>query len=123
RRNFLTPMLLAFDYPVSFGPMGRRGTSTVPAQALALMNDPFVVQQAGLWAKRALAVPGWGAKQRGQALYQAAFARPPTRAELRDALEFVERQAGRYGGGAEDPRAWADLCHVLINVKEFIFIE
>ena len=22
-----------------------------------------------------------------------------------------------------DPRAWADLCHVLINVKEFIYVN
>ena len=22
-----------------------------------------------------------------------------------------------------DPAAWADLCHVLINMKEFIFID
>ena len=40
-----------------------------------------------------------------------------------DALLFLERQAERYGAGPEDRRAWADLCHVLINVKEFIFIN
>jgi hypothetical protein len=123
RRNFLTPLLLAFDYPVSFTPIGRRGVSTVPAQALALMNDPFVVQQARHWAERGLAEPGKNAEQRIEALYQTAFARPPSAAELRDALQFVERQAGRYGNDPDDPRAWADLCHVLINVKEFIFIE
>ena len=26
-------------------------------------------------------------------------------------------------GKADDPRAWADLCHVLFNVKEFIFLN
>jgi hypothetical protein len=57
------------------------------------------------------------------ALYRAAFARPPTADESRDALHFLEQQAKRYEGGSDDPRAWADLCHVLINVKEFIFIE
>ena len=35
--------------------LGRRGTSTVPAQALTLMNDPFVAQQAQRWAERLLA--------------------------------------------------------------------
>jgi mono/diheme cytochrome c family protein len=123
RRNFLTPLLQAFDYPTSFTTIGRRGVSTVPAQALALMNDPFVVQQAGRWAERALAEPGKRPGQRVEALYQAAFARPPSEAELCDALQFVERQAGRYGAGPDDARAWADLCHVLINVKEFIFID
>ena len=54
RRNFLTPMFLAFDFPVPFSTMGRRNVSNVPAQALTLMNDPFVVQQARLWADRVL---------------------------------------------------------------------
>jgi hypothetical protein len=123
RRNFLTPLLQAFDYPASFTTIGRRGVSTVPAQALALMNDPFVVQQAGRWAERTVAEPGKSPGQRVEALYQSAFARPPSETELRDALQFVERQAGRYGEGPDGPRAWADLCHVLINVKEFIFID
>ncbi|HWY86968.1 MAG TPA: PSD1 and planctomycete cytochrome C domain-containing protein, partial [Gemmataceae bacterium] len=70
RRNFLTPMLVAFDYPASFDTMGRRGVSSAPAQALTLMNDPFVVEQAALWAKRALADPGQSAGQRVDALYR-----------------------------------------------------
>jgi hypothetical protein len=123
RRNFLTPLFLAFDYPVAFSTVGRRGTSTVPAQALALMNDPFVVQQAARWAERVLAVPGRTPEQRVDALYQDAFARPPSATELREALHFVERQANRYAGGRDDPQSWADLCHVLINVKEFIFVH
>jgi Protein of unknown function (DUF1553) len=123
RRNFLTPMFVAFDYPVAFSTVGRRGTSTVPAQALTLMNDPFVVQQAARWAERVLVEPGRTSEQRVDALYQAAFARPPSAAELHDALLFLERQSQRYGSGPDDPQAWADLCHVLINVKEFIFVN
>jgi len=46
RRNFLSPMLLAFDTPIPFSTMGRRSLSNVPAQALILMNDPFVQEQA-----------------------------------------------------------------------------
>jgi hypothetical protein len=42
---------------------------------------------------------------------------------LESAIRFLERQGSHHGGGADDPRAWADLCHVLINVKEFIFID
>ena len=34
RRNFLNPLLLAFDYPVPFSTVGRRSVSSVPAQAL-----------------------------------------------------------------------------------------
>ena len=55
RRNFLNPMLLAFDAPVPFSTMGRRNVSNVPAQALCLLNDPLVIGQSRHWAKRVLA--------------------------------------------------------------------
>ena len=57
RRNFLNPMLLAFDAPVPFSTMGRRNVSNVPAQALTLLNDPLVIREARLWAKRLAAEP------------------------------------------------------------------
>jgi hypothetical protein len=121
RRNFLPPMFLAFDYPIPFTTMGRRSVSNVPAQALALMNNPFVVQQADLWARRILAEPGLSPSQRVTRMYETAFGRLPDPGELADALAFLDAQAKQYGR-PDDARAWADLCHVLFNVKEFIFI-
>ena len=41
--------------------------------------------------------------------------------ELRTALDFLKIQEGNYGK-PNDVRAWQDLCHVLFNVKEFVFI-
>jgi len=35
--------------------MGRRTVTNVPAQSLALMNDPFVAEQAARWARKAVA--------------------------------------------------------------------
>ena len=123
RRNFLSPMMLAFDAPIPFTTIGRRNVSNVPAQALILMNDPFVVEQAQVWAKRALADSA-SAPERVRSLYLTAFARPPTATELTDSLAFVESQAKSYEGGATgEQRAWADLCHVLFNAKEFIFLN
>src|SRR5712671_2463631 len=52
RRNFLPSMMLAFDTPIPFNTMGRRNVSNVPAQALILMNDPFIVEQAKTWSQR-----------------------------------------------------------------------
>src|SRR5262245_34326332 len=75
RRNFLNPMFLAFDYPVPFTTIGRRSVSNVPAQALTLLNNPFVVEQAQRWAKRTLAEPGKTLEQRVRGLYVAAFGR------------------------------------------------
>jgi hypothetical protein len=122
RRNFLTPLFLAFDYPVPFTTMGRRTVSNVPAQALALMNNPFVLQQAERWAKRTLAEPGRTPGERVVGLYVEAFGRRPSDGELADALAFLKEQGGQYGR-PDDPRAWTDLCHVLVNVKEFIFVS
>jgi len=122
RRNFLTPMFLAFDYPIPFTTMGRRGVSNVPAQALALMNNPFVLQQAELWARHILADPKLTASERITRLYVTAFGRPPSQAELSEALKFLGKTSGN-NANSPDLRAWPDLCHVLMNVKEFIFIS
>jgi mono/diheme cytochrome c family protein len=123
RRNFLTPLLLAFDYPVTFTPIGRRGTSAIPAQALSLMNDPFVLQQAGKWAQRVLDEGESSVEGRIDSMYRSAFARPPTDEEQRDAIDFLQAQSLRHGTSSENLRVWTDLCHVLMNVKEFIFVE
>jgi hypothetical protein len=121
RRNFLTPFFLAFDYPIPFTTMGRRSVSNVPAQALALMNNPFVTQQADLWAKRVLKEEGISTSERIKRMYIAAFGREPTKTETADALQFLADQAKDYGR-EDDPRAWKDLCHVMMNTKEFIFV-
>ncbi|REK10214.1 MAG: DUF1553 domain-containing protein [Planctomycetota bacterium] len=113
RRNFLSPMFLAFDYPTPFTTIGRRGSSNVPAQALVMMNNPFVIEQAQHWARRIVeedAAP----EERIRRMYLAALAREPDASELNAALGFVE---------SNDEQAWAELAHVLYNVKEFIFIR
>ena len=123
RRNFLNPMFLAFDYPVPFSTMGRRSVSNVPAQALTLLNNPFVIQQARLWAERVLAAPGEdepGARYRG--CTRPRIGRKPTENGTdRRQLDFLTEQGKEHG--REDFRAWADLAHVMFNVKEFVFVN
>jgi hypothetical protein len=128
RRNFLDPVLLAFDAPVPFSTMGRRNVSNVPAQALALLNDPLVISQARLWAARALAMPCQSPRARIDQLYITAFGRPATDEETHASLAFIAAQTQTREDGAKselEPSllAWADLCHVLLNVKTFIFID
>jgi hypothetical protein len=127
RRNFLNPMFLAFDYPATATTAGRRGTSNVPAQALSLLNNPFIAQQAEGWAKR-LAATGKGLRTRSaersmiDTLYETAFGRLPTSVEQAAAGDFLEQQE-RDHGPAESWAAYSDLCHVLINVKGFIYVD
>jgi hypothetical protein len=128
RRNFLNPMFLAFDAPVPFSTMGRRNVSNVPAQALTLMNDPLVIGRAKAWATRVLSGRERSAGERLAVLYETAFGRPPDEQEARASLAFLNaRQIDQAGLAAADRElevsAWADLCHVLYNTKEFIFIN
>jgi cytochrome c553 len=122
RRNFLNPFLLAFDTPIPFSTVGRRQVSNVPAQALILLNDPFVHEQAARWAQKARAGPGTPA-EKIVAMYVVAFGRPPTAEESSACLEFLTEQGERYGVSAEDPKAWADLAHTLFNAKDFIYLN
>lgn len=119
RRNFLTPLLTAFDFPIPFTCIGRRSVSNVPAQALALMNNPFILQQAGVWADRLLSGAQRSTADRLCEMYMTAFARPPRPDEAHAAADFLAQETASLGEKA----AWADLCHVLFNTKEFIFIQ
>ena len=115
RRNFLAPFLMAFDYPVPSNARGARSASNVPAQALTLLNDPFVHQQAERWAGRALEQHGGSSDE---ALVDALVLRALTRPATED-----ERAAlvGLIAGTRDGARMTAvtDLCHVLFNLKEF----
>ena len=126
RRNFLSGFLLAFDAPVPFQAMGRRNVTNVPAQSLALMNDPFVAEQAARWARKAVADADLTPQQRIDQMVREAFARGPTNDELQGALAFLTTQADRHGVSfTEQPRheaVWADFAHALFNAKEFIFV-
>ncbi len=126
RRNFLPAIPLAFDMPVPFQAMGRRNITNVPAQALTLMNDPFVVEQSGRWAARILAASATGVDDSIVRMYREAFARVPSPDEVAAARGFLVAQTALHGGDfAADQRlsaAWADLAHALVNAKEFIFI-
>ncbi len=123
RRNFLSPMMLAYDMPIPFATVGRRSVSNVPAQALILMNDPFVTQQAGVWAKRVLSAGKKPDAQRIVQMYEEAFARLPTDAEVAEGIAFLKQMGELYGLDAGHERLWADYAHVLFNVKEFIFVK
>ena len=127
RRNFLNPMMLAFNTPNPATTVGKRNVSNVPAQALILMNDPLVIEQARVWAKTILASDASSAEVRIERMYQQAFARSPSSEEAAAAIAFMGQQAAEYGLSADqaktDERVWTDLGHVLFNVKEFVFVR
>jgi hypothetical protein len=124
RRNFPDPFFQAFDFPNPHSSVGRRSVSNVPAQALALMNNPFVVEQARVWADRLIReTPHATCEQRIDRLYLSAFGHAPGDDESAAGMEFVRQQAAEYNADESDPKVWTDFCHVLMNVKEFVFVQ
>ncbi len=124
RRNFLTPLFLAFDYPQPFTTIGRRGVSAVPSQALILLNNELIQDQAAKWAQREIESSS-DDSGRIRAMFVRAFGRTPNARELRQTRAFLAQQAARYGAsvGDAETHAWTDLAHVLFNSAEFVFVQ
>ncbi len=123
RRNFLHPMFLAFDTPIPFSTVGRRNVSNVPAQALTMMNDGFVVEQTKRWAERVLREDHADRSVRLRSMLRALYGHAPTASEVDAAETFLLEQAGTLGTDLNAAPAWADLAHALVNVKEFAFLR
>jgi hypothetical protein len=126
RRNFLPTTLQAFDFPTPFSTVGRRNVTNVPAQSLAVMNDPFFHQQAELWARRLLREhPQADLPTRVRTLFLQAYHRSPTPAELeacRTTLAELKAFHASEPGGSSEIGPWIDLCHALLNANEFIYL-
>ena len=113
RRNFPSPMMLAFDTPIPFSTVGRRSVSNVPAQSLVMLNDPLVHELSSRWAQTICSEVEGNADRIGS-MYEECFGRSPTDSERAQCEAFVN-EAGE--------NAWKDLAHALWNVKEFVFVN
>lgn len=115
RRNLRLPLLEAYDKPDTNLSCSRRTQSTIAPQALHLLNSEFVRTMAGHFAQR---VQQETAKSPDQvtAAYRLALGRAPTPLELTAAETFLSR-------AENEPAAWVDLCHALLNLNEFVYID
>ena len=101
-RNRLDPFLTAFDAPVPSSTRGRRDSTTVPAQSLALLNDPNVLHWSELWAKRTLAdtaLPDDAARL--AFLYQTSLGRQPSPSEAQHSLAYLQTLTGESNEAAQ----------------------
>lgn len=106
-----SPMLESLDCPDPSMKTPRRGRTTTPLQALALMNDPFVIRQAKGLAERAGREAGEDLGDRVERIYVIALARRPTTAEKGRAVELA-RSHGLH------EIAWA-----VLNSSEFLHVD
>ena len=124
RRNIPSNMMSAFDTPIPFSTVGRRGMTNVPGQALVLMNDQFIYEQANVWAKRLLAEnQTFVLEDRILEMYETALGRPPSAHEKAAFAETAEALARLHGRSHIDETVLTELCHVFFNMNEFIYIR
>jgi hypothetical protein len=124
-RNFLPPMMLAFDMPVPFSTFGRRNVSNVPSQSLTLLNDPFISEQASKWATQLIKEQG-SFEERVEKVYMQAFSRQPLDHEVEQARGFFGEQKNllenEVAVSQMEFELWKSYCHSIYNSKEFIFL-
>ena len=119
-RNFISPFMLAFDQPAPFGTKGRRSVSNVPAQSLALLNDPFIIEQCKLMGKKIFELEADESSSLND-LYSTITGKRLTSDTEKKLIAFLESQSTDLG--KKDQQVWADLAHVLINSKSFLFLN
>ncbi len=128
RRNFLDPIMAAFDRPTPFTAFGRRTVTNVPSQSLIMMNDPFVVLMADRMATKLLSSRFKTNEEKLNWIYTRCLSRDPTKEEIADAelllnqLKKTYLTNGKTGAGIEQV-IWKDYVHTVFNLKEFIFLN
>jgi mono/diheme cytochrome c family protein len=118
--------LSAFNLPGGKVTQGRRDSTNVPAQALALLNDPFVLQQADVWAARLVHSSNESVESRIDAMFAVALGRPPSNDErqrfAQAVAQFAELEQVPPADVLKSQPIWRDVAHAVFNLKEFIFI-
>jgi len=141
KRNVRLPMFEAFDQPDTLNSCAYRPVSTYAPQALILMNGPLAREQGKALAVLLAKECGNDTEKQLDNLYRRAVGRSPRSEEMKLAKEFLEAQVdsvrdrlrARLPVGLDpkilppnadlaNVRAMADLCVVIFNTHEFVYI-
>jgi hypothetical protein len=122
-REYIPDDLTVFDFPEPELVTGLRDITTVPTQALYLLNSPFIVEQSRKTAERLLAKAAAEDHARVSLAYELILGRSPEAQEREDAVIFVEQFSSRGEAGKSSPTAaWAALCQTLFASGEFRYL-
>jgi mono/diheme cytochrome c family protein len=119
-RQNLPGLFRTFDFASPDTHAPQRYSTTVPQQALFLMNSPFAVEQAKAVAARPEVAGLTEPEARVDALYRLLYGRAPTSEEVDLGVRFV---------GAVSPVAeakltsWEQYAQVLLLANEFAFMD
>jgi hypothetical protein len=126
-RNIVPDLLQNFDFAEPSILVGRRNVTTVPTQALYMMNSNFVLTQAKRMAERVLLAEK-GRDRQLETLYQLTLGRAPTGGEIAASSRFLDdllvtlAESGRAEGDAE-VGAWTGLSQAMIASAEFRYLD
>ena len=119
RRNMPNPSLEAFDFPDRNLSCAIRNDTVTAVQALALLNDPEILDHAHNLAANIMQKAGNNSKVQIQAGFLAILKRSPDSKELEQSRVFIE-----VASAAVDPlERLTDLLHALLNTSEFLELE
>ena len=130
RRNYHLNTLKVFDQPVLATNCTQRKKSAIVLQSLTLLNDQFVQQQALHFANRVVQRGGDSQLRRIQLAFRWAFGRDADASELDASRKLLQQQGVLYQPTEEENKALqagnhalVDLCHMLFNANEFLYIR
>ena len=111
KRGLPLPFFEVFDLPDQNVSCGSRVVSTVPTQALTLLNNEWILNQARRFADRIATEAPTGAEAQVERAYLLALSRTPSADEKRVGVEFLAKNTLN------------DFAHVLLNLNEFIYLR
>jgi cytochrome c553 len=126
KRSVLLPLIEVFDCPVTTVSAPSRAVSTVSPQALALMNNEFVLEQGGYFAERIEREAGSNKRAQISRAFLIALGRDPSAKEIEWSLAFLKSQTAGYEqrkNEKPETAALRDFCHSIINLNEFLYLD
>jgi hypothetical protein len=114
RRSKHLTLLDLLDVPMMEVNCPQRPLSTVPLQALALLNSPFSERNAAAFAARILKEGGATDEARIAYAFRLAFTREPRPEEAAKVKKFLAAVGPRDG--------WPQVALVLLNSNEFVYL-
>jgi cytochrome c553 len=123
-RQNLPGMFRTFDFASPDTSTAQRHTTTVPQQALFLLNSPFVLEQARTLVRQPDIAGAAEGEARIQKLYRRVYGRAADRAEVALGLRYLEAARAEPGpAGAEGLGPWERYAQVLLLANEFLFVD
>ncbi|MBC8355928.1 MAG: DUF1553 domain-containing protein [Planctomycetes bacterium] len=122
RRSTPVTVLETFDAPRLTTNCIQRHTSNVVSQSLLMLNSGFADRQATSLAK-VISVKTSDRSQQVTAAYEAVLGRDPKESESELAIGFLRQQTDRYEANDSTGTALVDLCLVLLNSSEFLYVD